>query len=26
MATHTNEQIDRALETFGRLGKKMGVI
>ena len=26
MATHTNEQIDQALETFGRLGKKMGVI
>ena len=26
MATHTPDQIDRALETFGRLGKKMGVI
>ena len=26
MATHTPEQIDFALETFGTLGKKMGVI
>jgi len=26
MATHTEEQIDRALETFGRLGKELGVI
>jgi 8-amino-7-oxononanoate synthase len=26
MATHTEEQIDFALETFGTLGKKMGVI
>ncbi len=26
MATHTAEQIDFALETFGTLGKKMGVI
>jgi len=26
MATHTAEQIDRALETFGRLGKELGVI
>ncbi len=26
MATHTEDQIDRALETFGRLGKEMGVI
>jgi len=26
MATHTEEQIDRALDTFGRLGKELGVI
>jgi 7-keto-8-aminopelargonate synthetase-like enzyme len=26
MATHTAEQIDYALETFGRLGKELGVI
>jgi len=26
MATHTADQIDFALETFGRLGKEMGVI
>ena len=26
MATHTDEQIDRALDTFGRLGKELGVI
>ncbi|MGE5144942.1 MAG: aminotransferase class I/II-fold pyridoxal phosphate-dependent enzyme [Acidobacteriota bacterium] len=26
MATHTGEQIDRALDTFGRLGKELGVI
>ena len=26
MATHTPQQIDRALETFGRLGKELGVI
>ena len=26
MATHTDEQIERALETFGRLGKELGVI
>jgi 8-amino-7-oxononanoate synthase len=26
MATHTSEQIDRALETFARLGKELGVI
>jgi 8-amino-7-oxononanoate synthase len=26
MATHTPDQIDSALETFGRLGKKLGVI
>jgi 8-amino-7-oxononanoate synthase len=26
MATHTAEQIDFALETFGRLGKELGVI
>jgi 8-amino-7-oxononanoate synthase len=26
MATHTNDQIDFALETFGKLGKEMGVI
>ncbi len=26
MATHTDDQIDAALETFGRLGKAMGVI
>ena len=26
MATHTDDQIDRALETFGRLGKELGVI
>ena len=26
MATHTVEQIDRALDTFGRLGKELGVI
>lgn len=26
MATHTDDQIDFALETFGRLGKEMGVI
>lgn len=26
MATHTSDQIDSALETFGRLGKAMGVI
>jgi 8-amino-7-oxononanoate synthase len=26
MATHTEEQIGRALETFGRLGKELGVI
>jgi 7-keto-8-aminopelargonate synthetase-like enzyme len=26
MATHTNDQIDKVLETFGRLGKEMGVI
>lgn len=26
MATHTDDQIDQALETFGRLGKELGVI
>lgn len=26
MATHTRDQIDMVLETFGRLGKKLGVI
>ncbi|UCF40203.1 MAG: aminotransferase class I/II-fold pyridoxal phosphate-dependent enzyme, partial [Gemmatimonadota bacterium] len=26
MATHTADQIDSALETFGRLGREMGVI
>jgi 8-amino-7-oxononanoate synthase len=26
MATHTSEQIDRAIETFARLGKELGVI
>jgi 7-keto-8-aminopelargonate synthetase-like enzyme len=26
MATHTDGQIDFALETFGRLGKELGVI
>src|SRR5881409_2832197 len=26
MATHTDDQIDYALETFGRLGKELGVI
>jgi 8-amino-7-oxononanoate synthase len=26
MATHTTEQIDYALETFGRLGRELGVI
>jgi 7-keto-8-aminopelargonate synthetase-like enzyme len=26
MATHTPDQIDRALETFGKFGKKLGVI
>ncbi|MGH7699522.1 MAG: aminotransferase class I/II-fold pyridoxal phosphate-dependent enzyme [Gemmatimonadales bacterium] len=26
MATHTDEQIDRALEAFARLGKELGVI
>jgi 8-amino-7-oxononanoate synthase len=26
MATHTNDQIDRALDTFARLGKELGVI
>jgi len=26
MATHTAEQIDLALEVFGRLGKELGVI
>jgi 8-amino-7-oxononanoate synthase len=26
MATHTNEQIDFALEAFGRIGKELGVI
>jgi len=26
MATHTADQIDYALETFGRLGKELGVI
>ncbi|UCD25833.1 MAG: pyridoxal phosphate-dependent aminotransferase family protein [Gemmatimonadota bacterium] len=26
MATHTKDQIDSVLETFGRLGKEMGVI
>ena len=26
MATHAPEQIDQALETFGRLGKELGVI
>lgn len=26
MATHTTDQIDSALETFGKLGKEMGVI
>lgn len=26
MASHTAQQIDRALETFGRLGKELGVI
>jgi 8-amino-7-oxononanoate synthase len=26
MATHTPQQIDQALETFGRLGKELGVI
>ena len=26
MATHTDDQIDRALDTFGRLGKELGVI
>jgi hypothetical protein len=26
MATHTADQIDLALEVFGRLGKELGVI
>jgi 7-keto-8-aminopelargonate synthetase-like enzyme len=26
MATHTEEQVESALETFGRIGKEMGVI
>jgi hypothetical protein len=26
MATHTFEQIDRAIDTFARLGKELGVI
>lgn len=26
MATHTEEQLDRVLETFGQIGKKLGVI
>jgi len=26
MATHTAQQIDHALEVFGRLGKELGVI
>ena len=26
MATHTADQIDSALEVFGRLGKELGVI
>lgn len=26
MATHTDEQLDRALEIFGRVGKEMGLI
>jgi 8-amino-7-oxononanoate synthase len=26
MATHTDDQIDYALETFGRLGKELGVV
>jgi 7-keto-8-aminopelargonate synthetase-like enzyme len=26
MATHTAEQIDRALETFADLGKELGVV
>jgi len=26
MATHSADQIDYALETFGRLGKELGVI
>jgi 7-keto-8-aminopelargonate synthetase-like enzyme len=26
MATHTPEQIDRALESFATLGKELGVI
>lgn len=26
MATHTNEQLDQVLETFGRVGKELGII
>lgn len=26
MATHTNDQLDRVLETFGRVGKELGII
>lgn len=26
MATHTDDQLDRVLETFGRVGKEMGII
>lgn len=26
MATHTDEQLDRVLETFGRIGKQLGLI
>lgn len=26
MATHTNEQLDRVLETFGTVGKQLGII
>ncbi len=26
MATHTDEQLDRVLETFGRVGKELGII
>jgi 8-amino-7-oxononanoate synthase len=26
MATHTDDQLDRVLEVFGRVGREMGII